>query len=75
MFPHINGNSQWENSNHNFYRKVSFLINPHYLFRGGEFYVRQDDLVNRYELFVSQMTTDMFRLSLKQSGPFTINDP
>jgi len=39
-----------------------------------KFYVRQDDLVNRCELFVSQMTTDMFRLSLKQSGPFTIND-
>jgi len=34
MFSHINGNSQWENSNHNFCRKVSFLINPHYLFRG-----------------------------------------
>ena len=30
------------------------------------------DLVNRYGISVSQMTGDMFRLSLSQSGPFRI---
>jgi hypothetical protein len=28
-----------------------------------KFYVRHHDFVNRYEISVSQMTTDMFRLS------------
>jgi hypothetical protein len=28
-----------------------------------KFYVRQDDLVDRYWISVSQMTTDMFNLS------------
>ena len=35
------------------------------------FYARNHDLVNRYRISVSQLTTDMFRLS--QSGPFITN--
>jgi hypothetical protein len=30
--------------------------------------------INRYGVSVSQMTTDMFRLSSSQSGPFPIHD-
>ena len=39
-----------------------------------KFYCRPHDLVNRYGVSVSQMTTDMFRLSSSQSGPFPIHD-
>ena len=35
---------------------------------------RHHDLVNRYWVSVSQMTTDMFRLSLSQSHPYFIRD-
>ena len=34
MLLHINGNSQWENLNHSFCRKVLFLTAPHCQFRG-----------------------------------------
>ena len=39
-----------------------------------KFYGRHHDLVNRYGVFVSQMTTDMFRLSYSLSGPIFILD-
>ena len=32
------------------------------------------DLVDRYEISVSQMTTDMFHLSQTLPGPFLIHD-
>jgi hypothetical protein len=38
------------------------------------FYGSHHDLVGRYGISVSQMTTDMFRLSLPQSGTFPIHD-
>jgi hypothetical protein len=39
-----------------------------------KYYDRHHDLVNRYELSVSQMTTDIFRLSYSQFGSFIIHD-
>ena len=39
-----------------------------------KFYGRHYDLVGRYEIFVSQMTTDMFHLSQTLPGPFLIRD-
>jgi hypothetical protein len=38
------------------------------------FYVRHHDLVDRYGISVSQMTTDMSPLSLALAGPFLIHD-
>jgi hypothetical protein len=38
------------------------------------FYGHHHDLVNRYGISVSQMTADMFRLSLPQSGHFLVHD-
>ena len=37
-------------------------------------YCRHHDLVNRCEIYVSQITTDMFRLSCSPSGTIIIND-
>ena len=37
-------------------------------------YGRHHDLVDRYGIPVSEMTTDMFRLSYSQSDPFLIHD-
>ena len=37
-------------------------------------YGRRHDLVDRYGISVSQMTTDMFHLSLSLPGPFFIHD-
>ena len=37
-------------------------------------YGRHHDLVDRYGISVSQMTTDMFHLSLSLPGPFFIHD-
>jgi len=39
-----------------------------------KFYGRCHDLVNRYGISVSQMTTDMFHLSEASPGPFLIHD-
>ena len=39
-----------------------------------KFYDRHHDLGDRYGIFVSQMTTDMFHLSLTLSDPFLIHD-
>jgi len=39
-----------------------------------KFYGRHNDLVDRYGISVSQMTTDMFHLSLTLPGPFLIHD-
>ena len=38
------------------------------------FYGRHHDLVNRYGVSVSQMTTDIFHLSLALPDPFLIHD-
>jgi hypothetical protein len=38
------------------------------------FYGRHHDLDDRYGISVSQMTTDMFPLSLTLAGPFLIHD-
>jgi hypothetical protein len=38
------------------------------------FYGRHHDLVDRYGISVSQMTTDVFHLSLALPGPFLIHD-
>jgi hypothetical protein len=37
-------------------------------------YGRNHDLVDRYGTHVSQMTTDMFHLSVTLPGPFLIHD-
>ena len=39
-----------------------------------KFYGRHQDLVGRYGISVSQMTMDMFHLSLTLPGPFLIHD-
>ena len=39
-----------------------------------KFYGRHHDLVDRYGISVSQMTTDMFHLSLTLPGPFLVHD-
>jgi hypothetical protein len=39
-----------------------------------KFYGGHHDIINRYGVSVSQNATDMFRLSLSQSGPFLIRD-
>ena len=39
-----------------------------------QFYGRPHDLVDRYEISVSQMTIDMFHLSQKLPGSFLIHD-
>ena len=39
-----------------------------------KFYGRLHDLVDRYGISVSQMTTDMFHLSQTLPGPFLIDD-
>jgi hypothetical protein len=39
-----------------------------------KFYCRHHDLVDRYGISVSQMTTDMFHLSLALPVSFLIND-
>ena len=38
------------------------------------FYGRHHDLVGRYGIYVSQMTTDMFHWSQTLPGPFLIHD-
>jgi hypothetical protein len=40
----------------------------------GKFYGRHHDLVDRYGISVSQMTTDMFHLSYTLPGPLLIHD-
>ena len=40
----------------------------------GKLYCRHHDLDNRYAVSVSQMITDMFRLSYSQTDPFLIHD-
>jgi hypothetical protein len=39
-----------------------------------KFYGRHHDLVDRYGISVSQMTTDMFHLSLTLPGSFLVHD-
>jgi hypothetical protein len=39
-----------------------------------KFYCRHHDLVERYGISVSQMTTDMFHLSQALPGPFLVHD-
>ena len=39
-----------------------------------KFYDRNHDMVDRYGIFVSQMTTDIFHLSQTLSGPFLVHD-
>jgi hypothetical protein len=39
-----------------------------------KFYGRHHDLVDRYGISMSQMTTDMFYLSSTLPGPFLIHD-
>ena len=39
-----------------------------------KFYGRNHDLVDRYGISVSQMTTDMFHLSQALPGPFLVHD-
>jgi hypothetical protein len=39
-----------------------------------KYYGRHHDVVNRYGMSVSEITTDMFQLSVSQSGPFLIHD-
>ena len=39
-----------------------------------QFYGRHHDLLNRYSIYLSQITTDMFRLSKSQFVPYLIHD-
>jgi len=45
-------------------------------FEKGDDFAKQtrDDLVDRYGIFLLQMSTDMFHVAKTRSGPFLIHD-
>ena len=61
---------------HDFRNRV-LLLNLGFLFVKSsiwKFYGRHLDLINRFRMSVSQMTTDVFHLSWELTGPFLIQD-